>query len=154
MKSSENLFFENKNYHLYHLSDLNILVIEAKGLIQLEPAKEAWLKALDKAVEFNITKWIVDGTSIEIINPKANEWIVNEFFPLTVQKMTMKEKRLTANILPPRFYAEMNAKEVINKKLEHDASANKNEIQRDIRYFQNFDEAYDWIANYPDTDDQ
>jgi len=152
MKTPENLFFENKNYHRYHLPELNILVIEAKGVIQLEPAKEAWLKALDKAIEFNIARWIADGAQIQMIHPKANEWIVSEFFVLTAQKLKLEEKRLTATILPPRFYAEMNAKEVVNKKIAHDANAGENMIQRDNRYFQDFEAAYEWIVNYPGND--
>jgi len=152
MKKTENLFFENKNYRLYHLPELNILIVEAEGVIQLETAKEAWLIALDKAVECNIARWIADGTHIQMINPKANEWIVSEYFALTAQKLKLKEKRLTATILPPRFYAETNTKEVINKKIVHDAIVDKDTVQRDSRYFQDYESAYEWIANYSDME--
>lgn len=148
MKSSDNRFFTNKNYNLYHITENNILIVEGKGTIRLELAQEAWHKAMDKAVEFKISKWVVDGSAIELINPKANEWLSKELFPILTEKLNFPEKRLTANVLPARFYAEMNSKDLMSKRLEQDAKAGAQTIERVFQNFKNFDEAYQWITNY------
>lgn len=145
MKSPDNKFFKNKNYNLYHLPDLNLLIVEASGLVQLETAQEAWQHAIEKAVAFKTRHWLIDGGAIELVNPKANEWLSKDLFPVLAEKLDYPGQRITANVLPARFYAEMNSKDLMKKKLEHDAVTGEEGIQRAFQNFTTFEKAYEWV---------
>lgn len=147
MKSSDQKFFTNKCYSLYHLTEPNILIVEAQGLIQLNFAQEAWQHAIEKAVEFKTRHWLIDGGAIQLVDPKANEWLSRDLFPVLAEKLDYSGQRITANVLPARFYAEMNSKDLIKKKLEHDAATSEEGIQRLMQNFKTFEEAYTWITS-------
>ncbi|WP_299452468.1 hypothetical protein [uncultured Microscilla sp.] len=148
IKSSDNIFFQNKNYRLYHIAELNLLIVEARGLVQLEFAQEAWYKAIEKAVEFKALKWLIDGSAIELVDLKASEWLSKELFPVLGEKLNYPGQRITANVLPARFYAEMNSKDLMKKKLAHDATTGEEGIQRVFQNFKTFDEAYEWVIGH------
>lgn len=145
MKSSDQKFFTNKCYSLYHLAEPNILIVEAYGLIQLEFAQEAWKYAIEKAVEFKTRHWLIDGGDIQLVDPKANEWLSRDLFPVLAEKLDYSGQRITANVLPARFYAEMNSKDLMKKKIEHDATTSEEGIQRLVENFKTFEEAYEWV---------
>ncbi|EAY29114.1 hypothetical protein [Microscilla marina] len=147
-KSPDHCFFQNKNYNLYHIAELNLLIVEARGLVQLAFAQEAWYKAIDKAVEFKALKWLIDGSAIELVDLKASEWLSKELFPVLGEKLDYPGQRITANVLPARFYAEMSSKDLMKKKLEHDTTASEGGIQRVFQNFKTFEEAYEWVVNH------
>lgn len=148
MKSPENIFFTNKNYTLYHVLESNILIVESQGVIRLDLAKAGWLAALDKAEEHKITKWISDGSAVELISTDANEWWANEWFPLAGQRLRFPGKRLTATVLSPRFYAEVTTKHAVNNTLEYEAVVGEQNKHLEHLYFREFTQAYHWISTY------
>lgn len=148
MKSTEYLFFSNKNYRLYHIPQPHIIIVEGWGTIQLEVAQEAWMKALDKAEEHQIARWLLDGSAVELVSPKATEWISKEWLFLSAERLSNINKRVTATILPARFYAEMSSKSLIDKTFKYDAIIGEQEIDREHLYFKDFAQAYEWIATY------
>lgn len=151
MKTSEHQFFSNQNYQLYYLPENNIIVIEGQGNIKLDSTQEAWLKALDKAEEKKTTSWIHDQSQVDIIHPKANEWCANEWLALAEQRLRFPGKRLTATILSARFYAEISAKQAIDKTFQLDTEAGQQNPYLEHLYFKTFEEAYDWIVTHPTT---
>jgi len=147
MKTSENLFFTNQNYRLYYASQSNVILLEAYKSIKLEVAREAWLKALDKAEEHQVLKWISDEAQIELISHDFHSWWVAEWYPYSKKRLTFDGKRLAATILSHRFYAEMSTKNTVNKTLRLKAIVGQQNKYMEHLYFKDFVEAYDWITS-------
>ncbi|HAS46353.1 MAG TPA: hypothetical protein DCS93_38080 [Microscillaceae bacterium] len=150
MKSSENLFFSNPNYNLYYIPQSNILIVEANGIVDMKNGQEAWLTALDKAETHQVKRWISDESAITLINPKGAEWWTNEWFPMAQQRLRFPGKTLTATILSKRFYAEMSIKQAITKTIKYEAVVGEQNKYLEHLFFQTFEEAYEWVANYVD----
>ena len=151
MKTSENRVFSNPNYHLYYIAESNVLIVEGYGNIKLETTQEAWLKVLDIALEHKTTKWVHDQSKVELQHHQASNWWEKEWFPLAGQRLRYPGKRLTATILPSRFYAEMSSKQTISKTLQFDAVVGEQNKYLEHLYFKTFEEAYNWLVEHPET---
>ena len=151
MKTSDNLFFTNPSYNLYYVNEDNIIIVEAYGTIKPEYGKEAWLKALEKAEEHKITKWVSDEAGITLLHPENTRWWKEVWFPLASKRLRYPGIRLTATILSKRFYAEMGVKEMITQTLEYEAVVGQRNKYLEHLYFQTFEEAYEWISTYTES---
>lgn len=139
------VLFQNRNYSVAYAAQHQLLVITARGVPSFEIAKEAWLEALELAINYKVSKWLNDEQELMILPVEALNWFKTHWFPLAVEKLKHITKPYNATVLSERFYAERSAKSSIESM--HQTQEQKfGRVTMTSKSFKSYLEAWHWLT--------
>lgn len=87
----------------------------------------------DLIKEKKITRWVAEISNFGVVSPENKEWVNTVWFPEVIAAGLQR----MAVVVPKDIFGKMSAEEVLAKVTEH----------VHVRYFDNLDQAKDWIKS-------
>ncbi|NJL14113.1 MAG: STAS/SEC14 domain-containing protein [Microscillaceae bacterium] len=118
-----------------------VIILRLIGVINHEDYKNMWNTFIDKVQEYDIQKMIADQTALERSGMESKAWLVAKWFP-KVRKILGNDIKI-ALVTSRSLFTRIGGEYIVN--------AVRSMSKFDIRMYNTFDAALEWLKEPPKT---